>query len=74
MRRAKGKRSPFTVAAAKGIVRELERLRVIGNEPGDVLRQSVRNGWSDVFPLKTEGHAAAQRGRTPGTDWTGSAT
>lgn len=56
MRRQKGKRAPFTVAAAKGIVAELAKLRDSGQDPAEVLRQSVVNGWSGVFPLRG-GHA-----------------
>ena len=52
MRRAKGKRAPFTVAAAKGIVVELGKLRDSGHDPGEVLRASVVNGWSGVFAPK----------------------
>ncbi len=54
MRRAKGKRAPFTVAAAKGILAELERLRSVGHDPGAVLQASVNSGWSGVFPLKAD--------------------
>lgn len=71
MRRAKGKRAPFTVAAAKGIVGELEKLRSQGHDVGVVLRQSVVNGWSGVFAPKAD-HPA--RGRPAADDWTGAAT
>lgn len=52
MRKAKGKRAPFTDRAAKMIVNELDRLRGVGHNPDEVLKQSVMNGWSGVFPLK----------------------
>ena len=52
MRRAKGRRAPFTVAAAKGILADLGRLRDRGQDVTDVLRQSVVNGWSGVFEVK----------------------
>lgn len=52
MRRAKGSRNPFTIGAAKGIVAELAKLKTEGHDPGDCLRQSVRNGWSDVYAPK----------------------
>ena len=58
MRRQKGKRAPFTVAAAKGIVAELGKLREQGHDAGDVLRQSLVNGWSGVFPIKSGGQGA----------------
>lgn len=67
MRRAKGKRAPFTVAAAKGIVRELEKFREQGHDPAAVLQASVMNGWSGVFAPGGRNGAAA------GGDWTSGA-
>lgn len=63
MRRAKGKRAPFTVAAARGIVADLGRLRGRGQDVAEVLRQSVVNGWSGVFEVKG---AASQPGPASG--------
>ncbi len=59
MRRAKGKRSPFTVAAAKMVVAELGSLREQGHDAADVLNQSLINGWSGVFAIKSPGRAVA---------------
>lgn len=59
MRRAKGQRAPFTVAAAKGIVGDLQALKAEGQDAGAVLRQSVINGWSGVFAVKPNSPAAA---------------
>lgn len=56
MRKAKGKRAPFTAAAQQGIVRQLDKLRSDGNDPAEVLRQSTMNGWSGVFALKAIGN------------------
>ena len=58
MRRQKGKRAPFTVAAAKGIVSDLGKLRERGQDVADVLHQSVVNGWSGVFPVNDARRAA----------------
>lgn len=60
MRKAKGKRAPFTNGARDGIIRQLDRLRSTGNNPDEVLWQSVRNGWSDVYALKIDKQAATQ--------------
>lgn len=69
MRKAKGKRAPFTDAAARGVIDAVGRLRDVGNDPAAVLRQSVVNGWSGVFELK--GPATAGIGRRQQTvDWT----
>lgn len=62
MRKAKGSRSPFTVGAARGILSRLEQMRAGGIDVAEVLNQSVRNGWADVFPPKardTSGRTAA---------------
>lgn len=56
MRKAKGKRAPFTAAAQQGIVRQLDKLRSDGNDPAEVLRQSTMNGWSGVFALRGTGN------------------
>lgn len=52
MRKAKGKRAPFTEAAEKRILWELDRLRAQGHPSGQVLWQSVVAGWSSVYQLK----------------------
>lgn len=61
MRKAKGKRAPWTNGARDGIIRQLDRLRSTGNNPDEVLWQSVRNGWSDVYALKIDVTAAKQQ-------------
>lgn len=52
MRKAKGKRAPFTEAARDGIVSALDKLRASGHDVGEVLQASVVNGWSGVFAPK----------------------
>jgi hypothetical protein len=52
MRRAKGNKVPFTVAAAKGIIAKLDGFRASGIDVGAVLSESVINGWSGVFEPK----------------------
>lgn len=52
MRQAMGSRGKLTVNAARLIVRELDKLRAQGHEPGAVLEQSVMNNWKGVFGLK----------------------
>jgi hypothetical protein len=67
MRRAKGSKVPFTVAAAKGIVSKLEGFRAAGHDIGAILSESVINGWSGVFEPKQKPNGASG-------DWTGNAT
>lgn len=52
MRKAKGKRAPFTDAARDRIVIKLQALKAQGHDTAEVLWLSVENGWSGVFPLK----------------------
>ena len=61
MRKAMGKSVPFTLAAANGIVRELGKLRDQGQDPGEVLQQSVRSGWRSVFAVKGQARPVAAR-------------
>lgn len=61
MRRAKGSRNPFTVGAAKGIVAKLDGFRAEGYDLAEVLAQSTRNGWSDVFEPKVKAGAAQRQ-------------
>lgn len=52
LRRKMGKSIPFTLAAAKGIVRDLGKLRDKGQDPAAVLQQSVNLGYRGVFAVK----------------------
>lgn len=74
MRRAKGKRAPFTVAAAKGILADLSKLRDEGHSPAEVLQQSVNAGWSAVYPVKAGGPQGGGRTVPQRDDWTETAT
>ncbi len=54
MRKAKGQKTPFTVGAARGIVRKLEAFRDSGHDLATVLEQSTVNGWADVYEPKAK--------------------
>jgi hypothetical protein len=54
MRAKKGSRAPFTDDAERRILLKLDALRLLGNDPTEVLWQSVECGWSGVFQLKTK--------------------
>ena len=43
---------PFTDAAARGVVAELDKLRQQGHAPHELLRLAVTNGWRTVYPPK----------------------
>lgn len=55
-------RFPLTEYAARLVLKELGKLRAAGHNPTDVIDQSTRNGWRDVFPLREPraGPAAAK--------------
>lgn len=47
-------RKPMTPRAAELIVKKLSKLAESGHDPGQVLEQSVRKSWQDVFPLRQD--------------------
>lgn len=47
---------PMTERAEKGILKRLERFQTEGHDPVEVLEQSIRKGWSDVWPIKGDGN------------------
>lgn len=47
-------KSPMTDRAKQLAVKKLDELRTAGFQPGDVLGQSIYNGWKGLFPLKGE--------------------
>jgi hypothetical protein len=59
-------RHPMTPRAAELIVAELTKLRAAGADPTQVLDQSTRNGWRDVFPVRGSPQAATPAPNVPG--------
>lgn len=47
-------RFPLTTRAATLIHKRLAELEALGNDPNEILDQSTRNGWRDVFELKSD--------------------
>ncbi len=45
-------RAPMNPVAQTRAIAELERLRTEGNDPSDVISQSIVNGWKGLFPVK----------------------
>jgi len=62
-------KKPLTERASELLLAELERLRTNGNDPGEVLNQSVMNCWQGLFEIKqtngSYGHGANMRNVTP---------
>ena len=48
----KDKKEPLTNISAKRIISKLEKLRKVGQDPNEILDESIANGWKGVFPLK----------------------
>lgn len=73
MRRAKGaSKAPNTEDALKLAVRTLDKLRVEGQTPADVLDQSTLSGWTGLFAVKANQQRDLGKGRT-GRDANGNA-
>ena len=47
-------RKPMTAKAVQLIHRELENLKELGNDPVEVIEQSIRNSWQDVYPVRKD--------------------
>jgi phage replication O-like protein O len=47
-------RKPATEQAKRLILLDLEKFKGQGHDPNDVLKQSIKNSWQGVFPLKKE--------------------
>lgn len=53
-------RKPMTARAAELIHRKLAKLKAEGNDMVEVVEQSIRNGWQDVFAVKQEKNSNAK--------------
>lgn len=54
-------KKPATEYAKTLIVNKLLKLKEIGNNPDDVLRQSITNSWQDVYALRGDNNGTNQR-------------
>ena len=54
-------KKPMTVRAKALILAELQKLLAQGNAVTDVLDQSTRNGWQDVYAIKTQKAATSNQ-------------
>jgi len=45
-------RKPATEKAQELLIEDLSKLNTDGNDPNEVLRQSIKNSWQGLFPLK----------------------
>jgi hypothetical protein len=63
----KKKEATNTPRAKTSLVRQLEKLRIAGHDPTDVIENSIRNSWKDVFEPKGKPHAATINSNQPVT-------
>jgi len=47
-------KKPPTDRAKELLIKDLEKLKVDGQDPNEVLKQSIKNNWQGLFPLKQE--------------------
>lgn len=59
--RKNGKKPP-TDYALKLIIAKLEKLKATGDDPNEILNQSIISGWSGVYPLKQEKDSGKYKG------------
>jgi uncharacterized protein YdaU (DUF1376 family) len=53
------KRTPNTEHALTLAVRDLEKLKALGDDPEEVLNRSTQRGWTGLFPINGQAHAKA---------------
>ena len=58
-------RRPMTNHATELAIRKLAALREDGNEPGEVLDQSVLHSWTGLYPVKEDEHGGSKGNRKP---------
>ena len=53
-------RGKFTPYAQELAIKKLEKFRAAGNDPSEVIKQSILHGWSGLFEIKKETREEAQ--------------
>jgi len=54
------KKKPMTYRARELVIIELLKLKAKGHEPNECLNQSIRNGWTDVYPSREKNNGKNQ--------------
>lgn len=68
METRKAKKAKSTDYALSLIVKDLERFKAAGHDPVAILNNSIKAGWSDVYPPKAPASAMTAGRRTPAPD------
>lgn len=61
----KAKRAKVTPEAVELLIRDLAKWRAEGKDVRAILEQSVKNGWTGIFPVKEGHHNGDSRGKQP---------
>lgn len=61
--RRKARKEP-TDRAKELLIKDLERHRDDGDDPNEILKQSIKNCWLGLFPLKKEGQVGQHKGNS----------
>lgn len=59
-------RRPMTLKAEELIVRKLDKLRAAGDDPREVLEQSIERSWQGVFPVRVDYRRSGETELTDG--------
>jgi uncharacterized protein YdaU (DUF1376 family) len=59
------KRTPNTDHALHLAVKELEKLRALGDDPEEILNRSTQRGWTGLFPINGQTHAKTTSSSLP---------
>ena len=57
-------RKPPTDKAVSLLLEDLEKYKAAGDDPNEVLKQSIKNNWMGVFPVKGGSYGAHRQGST----------
>lgn len=68
METRQAKKAKSTDYALSLLVKDLERFKAAGHDPVAILNNSIKAGWSDVYPPKTPASAMTAGRRTPAPD------
>ena len=60
-------KKPMTEKAQSLAIGKLEKWRLTGSDPTEIINQSIMNGWTGLFELKVNGNATHQQTHKPRT-------
>lgn len=55
----KGLKAKNTLPACKALINQLAKLKLAGNDPAEVVNQSIRSSWKDLYPVRKRNGIAA---------------